>query len=371
MKIILVPMGSTGDVHPFIAIGTVLRRRGHDVTVITSAVFKPLTQQAGLQFVPVGTAEEFDLLRQDSKPWNSWRGFETVIKGILRVTPSIYRSIQERYVPGNTIMAASGLAFGARIAQESLGVPLTTIHLQPAYFHSLYQSPILHASLSTINSLPRLAKHGLFRLSHAFADWFVGPETNRFRSQFGLPPARQFVNSWLHSPQRVIGLFPDWFGPPQPDWPPQTVLTGFPLYDKSEVQTVPHNVARFLDDGDPPIAFTPGSARLALGLLRHPAQMRHSQRFLKASVEACQLLGRRGVLLTPYQDQVPRRLPPGSILQVRTVQPAAAAVCGDRTPRRRWDTRARVCRGPAATRHADDARPAESSPFLVETLRDS
>ena len=81
-------MGSTGDVHPFIA-------------------------------VPVGTAEEFDLLRQDSKPWNSWRGFETVIKGILRVTPSIYRSIQERYVPGNTIMAASGLAFGARIAQDS------------------------------------------------------------------------------------------------------------------------------------------------------------------------------------------------------------------------------------------------------------
>ena len=71
MKIILVPMGSTGDVHPFIAIGTVLKRRGHDVTVITSAVFKPLTQQAGLQFVPVGTAEEFDLLRQNSKPWNS------------------------------------------------------------------------------------------------------------------------------------------------------------------------------------------------------------------------------------------------------------------------------------------------------------
>jgi hypothetical protein len=24
---------------------------------------------------------------------------------------------------------------------------------------------------------------------------------------------------WRHSPQGVLGLFPDWFAPPQTDWP--------------------------------------------------------------------------------------------------------------------------------------------------------
>ena len=95
----------------------------------------------------------------------------------------------------------------------------------------------------------------------------------------------------------MIGLFPEWFGPPQPDWPPQTVLTGFPLYDESDGEEPSSEVARFLDEGDPPIIFTPGSA------------MRHGEQFFRASLEACQLLGRRGMLLTRYADQLPAQLP--------------------------------------------------------------
>ena len=68
------------------------------------------------------------------------------------------------------------------------------------------------------------------------------------------------TKDWCHSPQRVLGLFPDWFGAVQPDWPPQTRLTGFPLQDGRTEAELPAEVRAFLDAGEPPIVFTPGSA---------------------------------------------------------------------------------------------------------------
>ena len=154
-------------------------------------MFERLVRHIGLEFVPVGTAEEFDALLQDPHLWEFRRGFEVVAKAVLTATPQIYQIISERYVAGETIVVAAGLAFGARIAQERLGVPLATIQLQPAAFQSVYQSPVLHPWLSRIDLLPRPLKRGVFRFAYFLADRIVGPETNRFRAALGLPPARR------------------------------------------------------------------------------------------------------------------------------------------------------------------------------------
>jgi rhamnosyltransferase subunit B len=92
-------------------------------------------------------------------------------------------------------------------------------------------------------------------------------------------------------------LFPDWFGPMQPDWPPQTVHAGFPLWDERTLTPMAAEVEAFLQAGDRPIAFTPGSAML------------HGQEFFQAAVEACERLGRRGILLTRHAEQLPKNLP--------------------------------------------------------------
>jgi UDP:flavonoid glycosyltransferase YjiC (YdhE family) len=103
--------------------------------------------------------------------------------------------------------------------------------------------------------------------------------------------------TWIHSPRRVIGLLPDWFGPPQPDWPAALRLTGFPLYDESEQADIPDSLRRFLDAGPPPILFTPGSAN------------QDAARFFRAAIDASARLGRRALLLTRYAGHLPP-LPP-------------------------------------------------------------
>jgi UDP:flavonoid glycosyltransferase YjiC (YdhE family) len=165
-------------------------------------------------------------------------------------------------------------------------------------FRSVYKSPVMPLPLMLYDWVPKCSKRTqLWIADRFFFDRALAKETNGFRAELGLPPVKRFLKRWWLSPQRVIGLFPDWFGPPQPDWPPQTVLTGFPLWDQSAVRGMPEHVARYLDDGDPPVVFTYGTAN------------QHARRLYTAAVEACQLLGRRGLIMTKYRELLPSRLP--------------------------------------------------------------
>jgi hypothetical protein len=51
-QVVLIPVGSAGDVHAFVALGLALRGRGHRVTVITS-IYVPRTP-VGQLFLPLG-----------------------------------------------------------------------------------------------------------------------------------------------------------------------------------------------------------------------------------------------------------------------------------------------------------------------------
>jgi UDP:flavonoid glycosyltransferase YjiC (YdhE family) len=48
LKFILVPMGSWGDVYPFLWLGKALASRGHDVRVVINPPFDAAIRAAGL-----------------------------------------------------------------------------------------------------------------------------------------------------------------------------------------------------------------------------------------------------------------------------------------------------------------------------------
>lgn len=159
--------------------------------------------------------------------------------------------------------------------------------------------PVLHPWLRNVDRLPRPLKRLLLTLLDRAADHALAPAANALTGALKKPPVRRIMTRWWHSPQRVIGLFPEWFAPPQPDWPEQTVLTGFPLYDEAASVETDRKVDRFLDTGSPPVIFVPGSAN------------RHASRFFAAAAEASHLRGSRAIFLTHYVEQVPKDLPEG------------------------------------------------------------
>ena len=301
MQVILVGIGSSGDVHPLIGIGLALRERGHDVTMVASTHFEKQVGDVGLRFIGIGTDEDYHAITSDPALMHPIKGTQKVIEYCcVRPLREVYRIIADAYVPGETLVISGALGFGARIAQEKLGVPLVTTILQPMMFRSVHETA-RYDWFPFPAWMPRFGKHTIFRAADVYADYLAGPATNAFRKELGLPRAKRFFHAWWMSPQLVLGLFPDWYGPLQPDWPPNTVLTGFPMYDESDAVEIPAEAREFLGDGDPPLVFTPGSA------------MRFGRRFFEVSAEACRMLGRRGVLLSKFREHIPERLPPGVV----------------------------------------------------------
>lgn len=300
MTILLVPIGSHGDVHPFIGIGIRLRQPGHRVKVIVNDHFEPLVRAAELEFVSLGTDAEYCQMASNPQLWHRTRGPQMVLQTLAQLLRPSFDAIKQHIDPNQTIVVGSSLAMGARVAQEKFGIPGVTIHLQPLDFRSTIDPPKFPNTFLS-RRMPRWVNAMQFWAMDAVVDRWMGPNLNAFRAELGLPPARQILRDWWNSPQRVIGLFPDWFAPPQPDWPSQTRLTGFPLYDERGVTPLSPDLTRFLQEGDAPIAFTFGSA------------MWHAREILQTSARACALLKRRGILLTRHREQVPTDLPPGVI----------------------------------------------------------
>lgn len=295
MNILVFPFGSAGDVHPMIALSLALQRRGHAVRLAANGYFQPLVQKAGIDFIEQGTREE--LLASLAHPdlWKPTRAFAHVFRsGIARAMRAQYELIERHHSQGPLIVAASCLAFGARIARDKLGVPLASVHLQPGVFWSEYESPVLPG-------IPEWAPQWLKNVQYWIGETFVIRPTvdrdlNGFRKELGLAPVVK-PTRWWSSPDQNVCLFPEWFAAPQPDWPTPRRMTSFPLWDESQMTPASHELERFLAEGAPPIVFAPGSANT------------HAAGFFRSAVDACKRMNRRGLLLTRFHDQIPGDLP--------------------------------------------------------------
>lgn len=301
MHVLLVPFGSHGDVHPFVGLGLALRRRGHRVTFVVNPHFWPLVQGLGFETRAMGDAAQYEEAMRDPDLWDPRKGFSVVAKGVLDGARIVFEAIRDAYVPGETVAVGGSLAFGVRMAHEALGVPSATVHLQPGILHSNHETPA-YPRFETPRWWPRWFRRWFFdRIYANLVDPHVGPGLNAYRAELGLPPGRDPMRAGLHSPDLVLGFFPEWFGAPQPDWPPRVKLVGFPLYDERDATPLAPELERFLAEGAPPIAFTPGSANV------------HGRAFFEAAADACARLGRRGLLLTRFAEQVPADLPDGVV----------------------------------------------------------
>jgi UDP:flavonoid glycosyltransferase YjiC (YdhE family) len=54
-RVLVIALGSTGDVNPMLGIASTLRGRGHDVHFLANPVFECFALAADLPFTPVGT----------------------------------------------------------------------------------------------------------------------------------------------------------------------------------------------------------------------------------------------------------------------------------------------------------------------------
>ena len=302
MQFVVSALGSAGDVHPFIAISQALLLRGHRVQMIASPYFEARIRRAGVEFTPLGTSVDFEALLQRPELWHPRQGARFLFEELLNRLPEAFTVTAALSQPRDTVLVGSSLSWGLRLVQERSGLPAATVHLSPIFL----PSASLPSVLPGIGDLSWLPAWVLRALQSGAERWLVdrgvAPRLNRVRAELGLAPVQRVLSRWMHSPDLVIGAWPDWFAPPQPDWPAQTQTSGFPLFHESADRGGLDPVLEvFLAAGRAPIGITPGSA------------MAHGAAFFAKAVDACAALGERALLITPFRSQLPLNLPSGAM----------------------------------------------------------
>jgi len=296
VHIIVIAVGTSGDVHPLLGLSRTFAKLGHRVSFCTSPAFAQVVERCGLRFLPFGTTEEYYAAINNPALWNPRTSLKTLWKAVAaRIRPLF--DLLEAEADKDTIMAAHPWAFGARLLQEKHGVPLVSLQISPSTFLSARKPPI-HKQFTIPLFLPYSVRAALlWAFDRGVLDRICASDINRLRLDLGLPPVKRIMGRWMHSPQGVLGLFPDWFAQPQTDWPPKVTLTGFPLFDEADFRNVDEELEDFLAKGPAPVVFTPGST-LVDGLS-----------YYTAAAAALNALDCRGIFLANQRTALPQLTP--------------------------------------------------------------
>jgi rhamnosyltransferase subunit B len=294
---LLTPFGSAGDVNPFLWLGRLLQARGHDVEMLTTPMFRDFAEKCGIAFSSIGEAEEFDQILHHPDLWKPYRGTALVFAYSAKFLRRSYDLIAPKVRPNETVLVSPFQQFASRVAREKFRVPLVNVHLQPACFLSVHDTPLLLPGTEWLLKAPLWIKRLIFSLPNPAA-FNLTPTLRRVCRDLGVAPPRRVIPDWMHSPDANLALFPDWFATPQPDWPPHTQTSGFPLEDMKSEIPIPAELLAWLEEGDKPVLFSPGTGNT------------QARDFFREGIAACERLGLRVLLGTRFPGQLPNPLPP-------------------------------------------------------------
>jgi len=258
--------------------------------------FASLAADHDLAFRAVVSVKENHELLANPDFWHPFKAARVAARWGMRLLERQYQLISELADGEQTVFVTNPGLVAATIAAETLRRPIANLILQPWMIPSSIAPPVMFG-YEFPRATPRWALDLFWRMLDAIGDLLVGRDINRIRLSAGLPRVRGILTHWL-SPELIIGMFPEWYGLPQADWPGQIRLAGFPMFDGTVREGLPAGLQEFCSGGTPPIVFTFGTG------------MMHATKMFNAAVEACRILNRRGIFLTKYTHQLPVALPP-------------------------------------------------------------
>jgi rhamnosyltransferase subunit B len=291
MRIVFSTFGTFGDVNPLIALSLELKRRGHTPVLAIPAMFREKVEPLGIEFAAVRPDQDPSDKRMVEMIWDIKKGTERGLREFLfpAIRDSYHDLLEAVTAQGGADLLVTGeLAYAGPIVAEKTGIPWASYVLAPLSFFSGYDPPVLppYPTLSKVPSIVPKVGRLMPRFARVVTRNWSEP-LYALRRELGLDEGENPIFDAKHSPRLVLALFSQVLGDPQPDWPPNTLITGFAFYDGDAGKTeLAPEIQEFLAAGPPPLVFTLGSAAvMAAG------------DFYEQSAQVVELLGQRAVLL--------------------------------------------------------------------------
>jgi sterol 3beta-glucosyltransferase len=281
MNIVILTIGTRGDIQPFVALGKGLKAAGHEVTLCTAQTFESLVSEYGLRYAYMndGIIRLMDTAEGKAAIESSGKGFGLVktVKPILR---QMLDECWEAAQGAEVIVYHPKTLAGYHIA-EKLNIQVFMSLPLPAYTPTReFANPIFGQNIRLGGWFNRLSHTMISRLVSApyigvINDWrqSVGlPARGRFASEIILPNGQPMPTLYSYSSHVV---------PTPADWPTTTVVTGYWFLDLQANWQPPAELVNFLEAGEPPVyvgfgsiagSDPEGKTRLVLAALEQSGQ---------------------------------------------------------------------------------------------------
>lgn len=307
-RIVFTTWGSFGDIHPFMALALEMQARGHRPAIATLELYREKIEGAGIDFFPLRpdtpapeTEEAAEMMRLVMDLRN---GPRYVMRDLL--STHIRASYKDTLAAvtangGADLLVSHAIPMSAPLVAEVTGVKWISVVLSPVSLPSVYDPPTPpeFPALRKFLLLNPLFARAFLALLHRLTESWIKP-VRELRRELGLARGGHPLFAGQFSPRAVLALFSNVLAKSQPDYPPNTVITGFPFYDRKDEQPTARELVQFLEDGEPPILFTLGSAAVRLG-----------DDFFRTSIEVANRLQRRALLLVGDHSTVRGELAKG------------------------------------------------------------
>uniref|UniRef100_I1QA62 sterol 3beta-glucosyltransferase n=3 Tax=Oryza glaberrima TaxID=4538 RepID=I1QA62_ORYGL len=288
MQIVMLIVGTRGDVQPFIAIGKRLQIYGHRVRLATHANFKDFVVTAGLDFYPLGGDPKL------------LAGYMVKNKGFLPATPSEI-PIQRKEIKEIIF----SLLPACKDPDTDTGAPFNVdaIIANPAAYGHVHVAEALKVPIHIIFTMPwtptcefphpfsRVKQPAGYRLSYQIVDSFVWlgirDIINDFRKRkLKLRPVTYLSSTHAYSndiPHAYI--WSPYLVPKPKDWGPKIDVVGFCFLDLASNYKPPEPLLKWIESGEKPIY-------IGFGSLPIP----EPDKLTRIIVEALEITGQRGII---------------------------------------------------------------------------
>jgi len=301
-RIVMTTLGSSGDLHPFLALALGLRARGHAIHFATEAIHEARITALGFPMTSLTGDSELMLapyshdLFERSNPLPSVRVLyhEWII-------PTLRPRIEElrALVANADFLISSAQQIASHIVAELTGIRWASVALTPLVVlapgvEALALPPMPEALKRALADAAPTVTAPVFRR-------LLDDPINAIRAEYGLPPrAGMLTTGPLSHHFTAIACSPA-FVPPSPVWPPWAKTTGFLFWDTPEDWTEPESLSAFFNGLLPVVAVSSGSMS---------ERVPHFfDRFYRTSLNAIWSAGARALVIGAPPHALPDPLP--------------------------------------------------------------
>lgn len=288
LQIVMLIVGTRGDVQPFVAMGKRLQIDGHRVRLATHKNFEDFVLNAGLEFYPLGGDPKVlagYMVKNKGFLPSGPSEIHTQRNQIKDIIDTLLPACHSRYPESNALFKADAIianppTYGHTHVAEYLNVPLHIFFTMPWTPTSEFPHP-----------LSRVKQPIGYRLSYQIVDaliWLgIRDLINEFRKKrLKLKPITYLSGSYTQPFDVPHGyIWSPHLVPKPKDWGDKIDVVGFCFLDLASNYEPPKSLVDWLEEGEKPIYVGFGSLPL-----QNPEEM------TKVIIQALEKTGQRGII---------------------------------------------------------------------------